>query len=340
MKKRFLSAVLAAAMSAVLMIGCGNNSEESIEDTTAKDTAEEGTEETVVIRLGDQAINMTPYFAYAKETGILDEYFEGYNVEFEVVDFESGPAANEAVAAGQLDFAMMANIPSITGSLGYGEKIIGVGGYSDRWVQLVVPAGSSVETVADLEGGTVGSFIGTINHFYLGQYLADAGLSLDDVNVVNTAGESANAIRNEEVDAAIVSVGNAVVLEQEGSGRVVGEKISVTTPALLILGSDEFTAEYPEYTELLLKAIDATMKKIDEDREAFWEFYEGIVDGDITSIRESWDAMDRTVTHVDAATEDELATLLQWLIDNGLVEDTDAAVENLYDNTYAENAGF
>lgn len=346
--RKTITVLFTAGFTALSIIGCGSDSTERSTDTTketigSEETAEEdaGDDETVVIRLGDQVPNLVSYFTYAKETGILDEYFANYNVEFELTDFASGPAANEAIAANQLDATIMGNVPAITGPLsGYGEKIVAVVGYSDSWVSIVTPAGSDVESIADLKGKQVGSFLGTSFHYYLGQYLEDGGLTIDDVEIVNTASESATAIRNGEVSAAILNTGVAYSLVEEGSARILSDKLSVKSPSLLMLASDSFTEKYPEYTSILIQAVDATLAKIDEDRDAFWAFYEDYMDGDITDIKNTWDFHERKVTKVDEAARNDLDQLLQWLGANDLADISEATVDDIYDNTFAEKAGY
>ena len=66
------------------------------EPVVGAESEEVETEESehITIRLADQAVNLVLYFNYAKDKGILDEYFDGYDVDFEVSDFASGVSLN------------------------------------------------------------------------------------------------------------------------------------------------------------------------------------------------------------------------------------------------------
>lgn len=340
--------LLAAVLTTTFFTGCGdNNSEAGTETGTAaepeiqkEETA--STDEKVVIRLADQKINLHPYFSYALYTGILDEYFEGYNVEFEVNDFEGPDAIKEGIGSGHIDFASMGQLPGVTGILsGYGYKIIAVTATSKASSVIVVPDGSDIQSVEELRGKRIGVGIGSAAHYTLGLLLETGGLTLDDVELVNvTTDAAATAVRNEELDAVVIINGTAQVLQEEGSGQILISEVGEPLLQSVLLASDSFAENYPEYTSLIIEAYQAVNEAIDADRDAFWTWYENEIGTDISGIQGTWDIIDRNVEPVNDSYKGQLEKLLAWLEDNDLVDVSNTSADDIYDNTFINETDF
>lgn len=353
MKKRIFSLLLVVVFVFGSLTGCGKNTDQTDKEQkgTGKIETEEfntGNQESdskkehVTIRLADQSIAMILYFHYAEEKGILKEYFKDYDVNFELYDFASGPAVNEAIAAGQLDFSVEGNLPSVTGPIsGYGTEVIATLAISSSSVGAVVtPTNSSVNSLQDTIGKTVGTAIGTAYHYNLARFYEAAGISIDDVNLVNVGANVATALRSGEIDAGYVTLANAQVLESEGSTRTISEDLIVTAPVHYFIASKNFAEKYPELTVTLLKAIKATEKVILEDQEAFKAYYDKFLGSDASTYVKSLFSWELNVKPVDDQAVDEIEKILVWLDKNGLADTTGKSAKDVYDNKYYELAGF
>ncbi|MDR1629536.1 MAG: ABC transporter substrate-binding protein, partial [Oscillospiraceae bacterium] len=167
--KKVISLLLSFILISGLFAACGTTGEE--ETTTANKTETEK----INLRLADMSVYGIAIFNYAEKIGLLGGYFddlEGYDITVELSEWASGVAQNEAFAAGQIEFSSMGNLPAVTGAVsGYGTKILAVNYlYDDEYV-LVARKGSGVETIADLRGKNVGTYVGTVQHFAVAKYL-------------------------------------------------------------------------------------------------------------------------------------------------------------------------
>jgi len=119
----------------------------------------------------------------AWEVAIEKDWFAeaGVDVTFEWFDYV---ASMDAFAAGQLDAVLMTNGDTlVTGSTGAIGKMVIIGDFSNCNDMLV--GGPDVESVADLKGKKVGVEVGFVGHLLLLNALEDAGLTEDDVELVN-----------------------------------------------------------------------------------------------------------------------------------------------------------
>lgn len=344
---RIISLVSAMLLAAVGFTGCGSESEssdatqssESASDSAASNDS--GTsDEKVTVRLADMTSAGSVIFYYAEHAGIIDKNFDGLNVEYELSDFGSGPAQNEAFASGSIDFSSMGNMPAITGvSNDYGYKILGIVSASDTWAGLIASKDSGIGGIEDLKGKRVGTYIGGTWHYALGVYLDSVGLSIDDVELLNTTSETATGIRSGELDACVLRPATGQQLEDEGSGTLIAIDCGVPTFSA-ICGATDFTSKYPEITQAVIKIIDETLKYADENQDDYFVFYEEKTGADTTTLRETWDLSEhgaRLPSERDIATAEDM---IKWMGENGLITNDTITAEDLFDLSFAEAAGF
>lgn len=136
---------------------------------------------TAVIRLGVQpGVAVTEVSQY---TGILEDYLAEKEIELQYIEFTSGPTMVESLASGDIDIAVMGNLPLFTGvSNGTDLKAIYLTLLTENGLNGVIAApDSGIETIADLKGKNVGVPVGTAAHLALELILNTADLTLDDV---------------------------------------------------------------------------------------------------------------------------------------------------------------
>lgn len=163
----------------------------------------------------------------AWEVAIEKDWFEeeGVDVEFEWFDYV---ASMDAFAAGQLDAVTMTNGDAlVTGSSGAQSVMIIVNDFSNG--NDMVVASNGISSVADLKGKTVGVEMGFVGHLLLLDGLEDAGLTEDDVTLVNVpTNETPQVLASGDVDAIVAwqpSSGQALQ-QVPGSSAVYSSKDS------------------------------------------------------------------------------------------------------------------
>ncbi len=339
MKRNFVlrTISLAAAFSFALfgLVGCGSSSEN---DTSENDNGNNDTNSKLVIRLADSPAFDSVFWGFAEENGILDKYFSDANVEFEIFSFESGPAMNEAFASNSLDVAVMGDVPSATGCLNqYGYKLVAGSATNNQTCSIVVPADSDIQTLSDLKGKTVGTSIGTQQQYFLGYYLESAGLSIDDVNLINTASETANSIRNGNIDAGTVMIPVGESLAEEGSGRVLIDRHDRLATSFLCV-SDTLIDNYPEYVENILKTLEDTYVYALDHQDEYFDYLYNTTGTDVEALRETF--FEYNKFHVHEPTEsqfNDFKNLIDWMMKNDLIEENDFDVNSFFDLTFIKN---
>jgi len=191
----------------------------------------------------------------------------------------AGPALNESLAAGQLDFAAgLGDLPSIVGrSRGLKTKFLASAGIHDP-IYLAVPPGSDIKTIDGLRGRKVAQFRGTNLQIATDRVLEAHGLTEKDVRFVGLDMNTATAaLVSGNVEA---SFGGSEYIELAKSGVV---KIIYSTkndsPTLGrnsgLFVTEAFEQAHPDLTAKVVKAfVKAARYAADEaDRSAVFQIW-------------------------------------------------------------------
>jgi ABC-type nitrate/sulfonate/bicarbonate transport system substrate-binding protein len=133
-------------------------------------------------------------------------YFEAENLQLRVDDCEIGRACLERLLAGQADLATAADSPIVLASLrGAKFSVIATIATSRRYSKLLTRRGSGIESVADLAGRRVGTFVGTSAQYFLDVTLVAGGVDPARVVLVPLQPQdAAHALATGRVDAVAV----------------------------------------------------------------------------------------------------------------------------------------
>lgn len=138
----------------------------------------------------------------AWEVGVEKGWFEeaGVDVQFEWFDYV---ASMDAFAAGQLDAVCMTNGDAlVTGATGRRSSMALINDFSNGNDMIVAQPG--ISSVEELVGKKVGVEIGFVGHLLLLRALEKAGLTEDDVDLVNVrTNETPMVLASGEVDAIV-----------------------------------------------------------------------------------------------------------------------------------------
>lgn len=358
--KKLISTVLIGMLAVSMLAGCGStksdsdkqkdvvekNTETTNSNTTTTDSetteSDADTKETeeVTLNLADMSVYGIAIFNYADEIGLLDGYFDdiaGYDIKVNLSEWPSGVDQNTAFAAGEIDFSSMGNIPAVTGTAnGYGTKILAVNYlYDDEYV-LVVRDDANINSVEDLKGKNVGTYIGTVTHYAIAKYLQSAGLGLDDVNLLNVSAEAVTSLRNGDIDATVL--GNVVAhqLEEEGGVHILSEQ---SVPIYnYVVGREEFAKQYPEIAERVLRLINDTWDYALEHQQEYIEFYANASGNEVATIQKTWEDNFPIKSAKSFSDEDYAAykEFVDWMKEEEYIN-SDVDADSLLDLTYVEN---
>ncbi|EPL06042.1 ABC transporter substrate-binding protein [Pseudomonas sp. CF161] len=186
----------------------------------------------------------------------------------------AAPLINESFANGQMDMAYLGDLGSIVGRAGgLDTRVVAV---AARGVAhyLAVPPGSSIHGLADLKGKRVGLFRGTAAQLSFIGALRTAGLTEQDVSVINLDFVAASAaLAAKQIDA---TWGGANVLALRDRGLA---QIPVSTRSLggagelagLVLVSGTLVEQHPDWVKRIVQVQReaAAWASAEQNREAY-----------------------------------------------------------------------
>ncbi|SNB71132.1 sulfonate transport system substrate-binding protein [Arboricoccus pini] len=195
--------------------------------------------------------NLEPYVA--------DEFKNDPGVKIEWYFFRgAGPAVNEAIANGQLDFASQGDLPAIIGRAnGLKTRLIMANG-AHAPTYLAVRPDSDIQRIEDLKGRKVALHFGTNNQLAVAKVLAAHGLTERSLKFINMDAATATAaLISGDVDASFDNY-PLLALAERGDARIAystkGEDRAFGRNSHLLV-TDAFASAHPDITARLVKAI-------------------------------------------------------------------------------------
>lgn len=181
---------------------------------------------------------------------------EGVKIEWQFPR-GTGPAINEAIANGQLDFANYGGLPNIVGKgAGLPTKVLASYGTSPNYVLARSNAG--IEKLEDLKGRKVSVSRGTVIELSLNTLLTQVKLKPEDVQLFDLkAADQVTAISSGDVDA-IVGGSNLLALPERGIGKIIYTTKGRVDPANSFgsfVVTSSFAQKYPETTQRVVNAF-------------------------------------------------------------------------------------
>lgn len=274
----------------------------------------------------------------ALERKIFEEEFAKEGIEIKWYELE-GPATTEALAAKSIDIATSLNYVSAMITKANGNDIKVVSSYSKfpEAIGMLAGVDSGIASVTDLKGKKVALQKGTMLHEMLIRALDNAGLSIDDIEVVSMPSpDAANALLQKHVDVAILPdpIMAKVISSQKAKLIITAEDIILGQA--VIAARSEFLAKYPEIVKTFLEVhnqnLDWSEKNVDESLELASEVNEI----DINVVKMLYPKFDFSMD-ID---QDNIAKLKQsalFLQENGFIKmdvDPESLVDNLVDNSF------
>lgn len=213
-----------------------------------------------VIRIGCTGSNRPipgNTFGILYQLRMLEEEFKKDNIKVEWNIFKgAGPASNEALANGAVDFVTFGDLPSIIGRAQGKIKFLAVH-ETRRAAYTVVQPDSKAKTIADLKGKKWGVSYGTSSHLYWSRLVDKSGFKEKDFKAINfSGGDNKAAFLAREIEA--MNVGNDVYdLLSLGQAKVIygtDQAPELKGTAGLVV-TEEFAKKYPEITYRFVKTF-------------------------------------------------------------------------------------
>lgn len=259
MKRYGIAAI--AATAALMLAACGATGPEQAQG-----------EEYVTVRVGyiPGAHDIAQLFV-AERAG----HFEEQGIRIETTAFQTGISLAQALTGGSLDVGVMGAVVANFPAKGQGKLFV----LNNQQVdihQIWAAPGSGITSVDDLAGKTIATTSGTAADLVLQVALDKAGLSRDDVEVVNLDMPAAtNAFVTENVDAASIwSPFDKQVAELLPDATLVATAAELGSP---ISGgwvaSNSFYEEHPDLVKGMVRAWQAANDDLVADPEGSFDIF-------------------------------------------------------------------
>jgi len=185
-------------------------------------------------------------------------YFAENNINLTMSSYPSGPAAMTALSSNAVDVCVAADYAFVEGVIQKQNITVIASVDQGEFVSLLIRNDSGIKSPSDLAGHRVGLTLGTIEEFYLDQYLELQGLNLSNVTVVNVsnAQDAVAAITNGTVDALVTTqLIAAQVQSQMGNNvfawNVQGNQLSI----MLLICRSQWVVQNNDIVVRFLKAL-------------------------------------------------------------------------------------
>lgn len=266
MKSKIIKKIVSVIVLTTLIVnvtGCGGK---KVSETA--NVPEEELNKATELRIAGANV----YFPYviALQKGFLEEELGSSVKVTAATDFGSGPAIMEAMTAGDIDIALLGDMPVIQVKANNVDvKIISSLFTSTNGYQLIAAKDSGIKSISDIKGKKVAVMSGSTNHKLLLKYLEKEHLSEEDLEIVFLKNaEQLAAFVGHNVDAAVTQVPTSTnIIKETGAYEVVNAE-GYDTILTVITGNNEYLRKNPEIVQKFLKALikanDWTKDHLDE----------------------------------------------------------------------------
>ena len=322
MKKKIAGLLGIFILSLGVLTACGGSTDETTSPKATEESQDADSDEIVIRSSIFKSVSYDNQLWLAVETGLFDEEFKDDNVRVEFSEFANGPAANEALIAGQIDVEhAVGDQPMITGIAGGSEGVaITTQSRQSETQGVYTGSNSDIKDISDLKGKRVGLGIGTFTHKCFIGVLEDAGLTYE----------------NGDIDA---FVNNFVGLyDSLNDGSVVQVADFSTHPAYtyFVIRKD-FVEKYPDITQRLVNVLVRVQKWEEENPEEaaiLVSEYTGLEYDAVLELRSKVD-LQLDITDED---KEQIDYTYNFLKNHDLLSSEIDDLSIIYDDTYIKNA--
>lgn len=224
--------------------------------------------------------------------GLSHDIFEKHGLDLELIQFESGAAANAAYASGDVDLGY-AGIPGVfAANIASGNtRVFMVDNEGWDAGGLVAGPNSGVESVKDLEGKSVGTVIGTTSWMALMTALEAEGVDASAVDIQNVGPTAwVPALNQGDVDA-IWGWAPLIYTMEDGGGQIVATDSEYVLNPLLWQARGPYIDENPDVIAAFIAAYQEAAPYVEERDPSFIDTMEEFTGADRNEVEKTVDAI-------------------------------------------------
>lgn len=252
-----------------------------------------------------------------KDQGIFEKEL---GVPVEYAELTSGADQTQALASGdvQVLYAVGATSVILSAANGADIKVLNMYSRSPK-AFCMYSKDETLTTPESLKGKTIAGPTGTNLHELLVSYLAQAGMTLDDVNYVNMTIPDAKAgLDGGSVDVALLAGATAYNAEQQGY-HLVADGEGLISALIAVATTQKFYDEHPDVIKKLNAAQEEIASYMANNQEATMETVAATLDLDVDAVKEMYGFYDFSTEITDADKEGFQKTA-DFMYESGMIE--------------------
>ena len=252
-----------------------------------------------------------------KDQGIFEKKL---GVPVEYAELTSGADQTQALASGdvQVLYAVGATSVILSAANGADIKVLNMYSRSPK-AFCMYSKDETLTTPESLKGKTIAGPTGTNLHELLVSYLAQAGMTLDDVNYVNMTIPDAKAgLDGGSVDVALLAGATAYNAEQQGY-HLVADGEGLISALIAVATTQKFYDEHPDVIKKLNAAQEEISSYMADNQEATMETIAAALDLDVDAVKEMYGFYDFSTEITDADKEGFQKTA-DFMYESGMIE--------------------
>lgn len=277
MKKKIFSLFMAVCMTATVLTGCGGAAKEAFpgELTVTYVTA---------------PLNVPTIIE--SEKGIFANTFEDMGIEVEYAELTSGADQTQALATGdvQVLYAVGASSVILSAANGADIKVLNMYSRSPK-AFCMYSQDENITSPESLRGKTIAGPAGTNLHELLAAFLAEADMTMEDVNYVNMSiPEAKAALDGGSIDVALLAGATAYQAKQQGY-HLVADGEGLIDAIIAVAVTNDFYHKYPEIIEKLTQAQEKIEEFIRENEKEALEITAEALDLEVAAVEEMYESL-------------------------------------------------
>ncbi|MBR1152308.1 aliphatic sulfonate ABC transporter substrate-binding protein [Bradyrhizobium sp. JYMT SZCCT0428] len=218
------------------------------------------------IRIGYQK---TGVLVITRQQAILEKQFAAKQIAIKWIEFTSGPPLLEAMSTGSVDLGAVGDSPPIFAQAANANIVYVAASPITNGQGILVPASSSIRTIADLKGKRIGFAKGTSAHNVLIATLEKAGLTYADITPVYLSPPDAGpAFANGSIEAWAIWDPYFAIGEKKQNGRILINAYEVAKTNSFYLANRDFANTNVQHTRDIIAGLAEAARWAEGNRDA------------------------------------------------------------------------
>jgi sulfonate transport system substrate-binding protein len=203
-----------------------------------------------------------------RQQAALETHFAPQGIAVKWVEFSSGPPMLEAMNVGSVDYGAVGDSPPVFAQAAGAAIVYAAGQPITNGQGILVPAHSSIRSIAELKGKRIGFTKGSSAHNVVVQTLEKAGLTYADITPVYLAPPDAGpAFANGSIDAWAIWDPYFAIGETKQAGRILVNASEVTKTNSFYIANRDFAKNHGIVLQQIIDVTAQTAKWAEAHRD-------------------------------------------------------------------------